>query len=141
MIALQVKGAYVAPINQQLSTLKLVETGNQTCQAGFSGAGVPNNCHRFTCLNSEIEAGQYGLPVVIAEKYVFEFDVTCQVSYWLLVDLMNSWLGIDQGEDPLAGCQTQLKLAPKRCDAGQGKPEQSDTLHKEEPISRRNRVI
>src|SRR5436305_12150322 len=118
MIALQIKGAYVASINQQVSTLKLVETGNQTCQAGFSGAGVPNNCHCLTCLNGEIKAGQYGLPVVVAEKYVFEFDVAGQVRYWLLVDLVNSWLGIDQGEDSLAGCQTQLKLAPKRRDAG-----------------------
>src|SRR5207248_10379109 len=118
VIALQVKGAYVASINQQVSTLKLVETSNETCQTGFSGAGMPNNCHCLTRLNAKIEAGQDGLPVVVAEKYIFEFDFAGQVSYRLLVDLMYSWLGIDQRKDSLAGCQTQLKLAPKRRDAG-----------------------
>src|SRR5436190_21131679 len=97
VIALQVKAAYVASINQQLSTLKLVETSNETCQTGFSCAGMPNNCHCLTRLNAKIKAGQDGLSIVVAEKYVFEFDFADQVSYLLLVDLMNAWLGIDQG--------------------------------------------
>ena len=42
MIVAQVEAADIAPIDQQLSALELVETGNQFADARLARAGMPD---------------------------------------------------------------------------------------------------
>ena len=79
--------------------------------------------------------------VLVGERHVAELDLAdaAAPARWLGLD--HPRLGIDQREDPLAGRQTLLELAPERGDAGQREPEQRDRLQKQIPVAGRDVAV
>src|SRR5438105_14804512 len=98
-------------------------------------------CNSLASLNGQVESRQHSLSRGITEKHILELNATCQLRNRLPVNLLHSWLSIDQGKDTFAGCQPQLKLAPERGNTGQREPEQVDALHKEKPVTRRDAMV
>ena len=58
------------------------------------------------------------MPVVIAEKHVAKFNLTCQARHGLPVKLVNTRFSVNEGEDAFAGRQAKLELAPERGNTG-----------------------
>src|SRR5260370_32339878 len=103
MIGVQIEAANVAIVDEQFATLVLIEAGDEIGQAGFTRAGMPDDCNGLAWLNGQIKVGQHTLAVIIAEEKIAELDLSAQLLYRLTRHLVNAWLGSAPRQDAFAG--------------------------------------
>ena len=77
-VGMQVEGANILAIDQQLPALELVEARHQLAQARFARAGVPDQRQGLAGLDGQVEVFQHLLIGGIAEIQVAELDRPCR---------------------------------------------------------------
>src|SRR5689334_10166532 len=90
MIFLQIKCADIVTINQNLTTLELVEACDQFSQTRLARACVSHKGYCLSSFDVQIEISQHRLPIIVAEENMLELDLAPQIWYRLLIDLMDT---------------------------------------------------
>src|SRR3990170_1124760 len=121
---MQVESADVVAIDEQLTALELIETGDQLAEARLAGAGMANQRQALAGLDGQIEVFQHLVIRRITKIKMAELDLALKAWRGLVIELDDTRLGVHQGEDAFAGSQTELELAPERGNADQREPEQ-----------------
>src|SRR5690606_600683 len=114
----EVELADVEPVHQYPPALELVEAGDQLAYRRLPGPGVADERHRLARLDHQVEADEHRLAGVVVEVDALELDAALQPARVARPGLRDAGLGVDQGEDALAGREPQMELAPERGDRG-----------------------
>src|SRR5258708_12329862 len=114
MIGVQIEAANVAIVDEQFATLVLIEAGDEIGQAGFTRAGMPDDCNGLAWLNGQIKVGQHTLAVIIAEEKIAELDLSAQLLYRLGRHPGKPWRGVEPRHTPFASYKTKHGLSPRR---------------------------
>ncbi len=99
----EVERADVASVEEQLAALELVETRDQLAQRRLARAGVADDSHALPGGDRQAEVAQHPLLLSVGEVELAELDAPGETVYRLVRALLDARLGVDQGEDALAG--------------------------------------
>src|SRR5690606_15238108 len=128
----EVELADVDAVDEDAPALELVEARDELADRRLARAGVADERDGLPGLDDEVEALEHGLVLLVAEVHAAELDAPRQAAGVARAHLAHARLGVDEGEDALAGREPELELAPERGDAGEGEPDQRQRLDEQE---------
>ncbi len=102
-ILVQIKRANITIIDEQLASLELVEARNQPSQTRFTGSCMSHKSDSFASLYGEVEPCQHALSLIITKEDIAQLYLALYTCYRLGSNLVDTWLGIQQGKNSLAG--------------------------------------
>src|SRR5690554_5029673 len=94
-VTMQIESANVMPVNQQLSTLELIEARHQLTQARFTRARVAHQRQRFTSLDGQVETLQYLLLRCVMKIEITELNAPPQARRGPVINLHHPRFSID----------------------------------------------
>src|SRR5690606_3648658 len=113
-VGVKVEVTDVVTIDEQAAPLELVEARDELAEARLACTGMADQGYRLAGFDGQLEVLEHLLLVGITEVDGGELYATLHLRQRQVTGLAHAGFRVDQREDPLAGREAELELAPER---------------------------